>query len=441
MSPEKSARLTFASALALLLCGSLVAFFVIRRLLSVEGWIRHAYTVEVALGELDNSLAEAGRTRMFFIDSGDDKSLQDFNSAVGEIRRRLDDVRTLISDNPKQQLLWNRLNSLSDQRVAVMQESVALKQKGASDLAAQAALTSQGARAAFDTASASEEMKRNEDNLLTQRTQVSQWLFVAILAVLFVVLALSVLLFWIHYRLLNRELSERRKAQMAAQNVSARLLRVQDDERRKFSRELHDGLGQNLVAAKMVASSIPSQDPSVSSLIDLLEECVKETRTLSYLLHPPLLDEIGLISAARSLLDGFGKRTGLAIQADLPVYSGRLPDSVELVLFRVLQEALTNIHRHSKSSRAEVSIRYGETLAVLVVKDFGQGIPPTTLERFRSSDTHSGLGLVGMRERVREQGGNLEISSNGRGTTITATIPLPRADRETENQPAVSAAN
>jgi signal transduction histidine kinase len=430
LSPEKTARITFGSALVLLLCGSLVATFVIRGLLSVEGWIHHAYTVELALGELDTSLAKAGRNRMFYIGSGSEKAVQDFNAAVTEVHKRLDDVRVLISDNPGQQSLCEHLSTIADQRIGVLRQSVALRQSGVSDLAAQSAFTEQVARNALDGASVVEEMKENEDQLVTQRTHVSQNLFVAILVILFVLLASSAYLFWIHYRLLDRELRERRKAQVAAQNVSAHLVRLQDDERRRLSRELHDGLGQNLVAAKMVAASIPSQDESVASLIDLLEQCVKETRTLSYLLHPPLLDEIGLASAARSLLDGFSKRTGLIVHADIPAYSERLPSATELVLFRVLQEALTNIHRHSKSASAEVAILQQQTRASLTVKDFGKGMPEATMERFRSNDTSLGIGLVGMRERVREQGGNLEIISDEHGTTITAIIPRAYGDHQ-----------
>jgi len=437
MSPEKNARIAFVSAVALLLSGSVVTGFIVRSVLSVEGRVRHAYTVEVALGSVDASLAKAGRTRMVLINSDSGKSgdqaLRDFEAATGEVRQSLDGVRILIADSASQQFLWNELNAVALQRLGILEKSVELQQKGASTVEAQDALTNQVAQTAFETAAAIDEMKHNEDDLLAQRSEVSERLLAGMLTALGAVLASSLILFWIHYRLFNLELRERRKAELAARNVSARLLRWQDDERRKISRELHDSLGQNLVAAKMVASGLarnPRSDGH-AELIDLLEESVQETRTISLLLHPPLLDTLGLASAAKSLLDGFAQRTGLSIHADLPSNGKRLPSSIETVLFRVLQESLTNIHRHSKSSSAEVLLRQEREQVMLIVKDHGKGIPPATLERFRSGDPHFGIGLVGMRERVREQGGNMEISSDERGTAISATIPLRHGDGET----------
>ncbi len=438
MSPEKNARIAFVSALALLLSGSAVTAFIISSLLSVEGRVRHAYTVEVALGSVDASLAKAGRTRMVVINPDNDKSgdqaLRDFEAATGEIRQSLDEVGTLTADNASQHLLWNQLNAEAGERLGVLEKSVELRQGVGSTVAAQDALTNQVAQAGFETAATIDEMKHNEDALLAQRSQLSERLLAGTLTALAAVLASSLVLFWIHYRLLNRELLERRKAELAARNVSARLLRLQDDERRKIARELHDSLGQNLVAAKMVAVSLarnPERDGH-AELIDLLEASVQETRTIAYLLHPPLLDTLGLASAARSLLDGFAQRAGLTIHADIPTNGDRLPSPIETVLFRVLQESLTNIHRHSKSSSAEVLLRQEREQVVLVVKDHGKGIPPTTLERFRSGDPHFGIGLVGMRERVREQGGNMEISSDERGTVITATIPVRDGDGQME---------
>ncbi len=143
-------------------------------------------------------------------------------------------------------------------------------------------------------------------------------------------------------------------------NLTGRVLQLQDEERRRFSRELHDSLGQYLAAVKMNLHMFSNSQPGnklLSEAIHLLDQSIAETRTISHLLHPPLLDEARFSSAAKWYLDGFAQRSGIAVKADLPNDLGRLPKPVELGLFRVLQESLTNIHRHSGSSRAEVALK------------------------------------------------------------------------------------
>ena len=143
--------------------------------------------------------------------------------------------------------------------------------------------------------------------------------------------------------------------------------------------------------------------------------------------HPPLLDEVGIASAARWYAEGFAKRSGIELVTDIPDDVGRLPRPAELVVFRVLQESLTNIHRHSKSLRAEVSLRSTPSSAILRVRDYGKGMPRELLANFLKTGTDVGVGLAGMRERVREQGGRFEIQSGKTGTTITVTMPIVAA--------------
>jgi two-component system NarL family sensor kinase len=166
------------------------------------------------------------------------------------------------------------------------------------------------------------------------------------------------------------------------------------------------------------------QDELLKEIDELLTQSVTETRAISHLLHPPLLDEVGIASAARWYLEGFAKRSGFELAVDIPDEVGRLPRTAELVLFRVLQESLTNIHRHSKSTRAEISLHSSPKGAVLRVRDFGKGMNRDVLESFRSTGTNVGVGLSGMRERVREQGGKFDIQSDRTGTTITVTMPI-----------------
>lgn len=154
-----------------------------------------------------------------------------------------------------------------------------------------------------------------------------------------------------------------------------------------------------------------------------LDQALSEIRTTSYLLHPPLLDELGFASAARWYVEGFTKRCG--IQVDLRMTSfQRLPAHVQLVLFRVLQESLTNIHRHSGSSAASVALELDTDRVLVSVRDYGHGIPRERLERFAQTGAEVGVGLAGMRERVRELGGDLQLNSDEQGTLITATIPI-----------------
>jgi signal transduction histidine kinase len=175
-------------------------------------------------------------------------------------------------------------------------------------------------------------------------------------------------------------------------------------------------------------------DSLLNECLKSIDESLAEARTISYLLHPPLLDDIGIASAARWYLEGFSKRSGIQVSADIPDYSERMPHAVELVLFRVLQESLTNIHRHAKSSRADVSLRVAKNRAVLRVRDYGPGIASATLDHFIKDGTHVGVGLAGMQERVREQGGIFEIRSNESGTTIEVNMPLSDVTRATEEQ-------
>jgi two-component system, NarL family, sensor kinase len=215
---------------------------------------------------------------------------------------------------------------------------------------------------------------------------------------------------------------------MANRRLTSHIMQLQDEERRKFARELHDSTGQQLVAAKLVLSSLAAEhvdDDRYSDCLSLVDQSLKEIRTISHLLHPSGLDEAGFSSSAKWYAEEFARRSGLRLGLDIPEPPERLPRQIELALFRVLQESLINIHRHSKSSSAEIIFVPGPLRATLIVKDHGVGIPQEFLERFRSSG-RSGVGLAGMRERVRELGGNFEVTSCADGTSLLITVPVPR---------------
>ena len=216
----------------------------------------------------------------------------------------------------------------------------------------------------------------------------------------------------------------------ALRQLSSRLLSLQDSERRRIARELHDSLGQYLVGLKLNAHMLrqaPEREELWSEADKLMEQCMSEVRTLSYLLHPPTMDAAGFASAARWYVEGFGQRSGLSVTLDARADLDRLPDAVELALFRVLQEALTNVHRHSGASEAEVVVRQDAEEVILEIKDNGRGIPEEVLRHFRATGAGTGVGIAGIRERVRELGGKLTLESNSNGTLVRVAVPLEPA--------------
>jgi PAS domain S-box-containing protein len=230
---------------------------------------------------------------------------------------------------------------------------------------------------------------------------------------------------------LTRDLTERKNSEDQMRELSGRLLKMQDEERRRLGRELHDTVGQYLSAAKMSLDGLASEErfdehqtKDLAESIQLIERSIREVRTLSYLLYPPMLEETGLSPAIRWHLEGFSKRSAIQTTYEVPEDVGRLPQDVELALFRVFQESLTNVHRHSASKTAHVRLVVEHHKALLEIKDLGQGIPSHLLELNSDSLATLGVGIRGMRERVRQLGGQLEIFSSPEGTTVRASIPL-----------------
>jgi PAS domain S-box-containing protein len=224
---------------------------------------------------------------------------------------------------------------------------------------------------------------------------------------------------------------ERVTAEESQRRLSASLLRSQDDERRKIARNLHDSAGQYLAGLKMCLDRARRQDgvpaPAKENLDEageMIKNCESEIRTLSYLLHPPLLEELGLVSSARWFVDGFATRSGVRVNLEASPELGRLDEAIELTLFRILQECLTNIHRHSGSETAAIKIESNAQEVSLVVSDQGKGIAQRKVGFWSAPAPREGVGINGMRERLKELGGKLDIRSTKQGTTVKATIPL-----------------
>lgn len=221
-----------------------------------------------------------------------------------------------------------------------------------------------------------------------------------------------------------------REAEVSVRDLSQRLLRLQDEERRRLGRELHDSLGQLLVAAKMALGALGSEegrrnfDQELAHCSGLLDLAMRELRTMAYVLYPPMLEEMGLRTAIESYLEGFRQRSGVRVEFEAGKDFGRLPRDTELALFRVLQESLTNVHRHSGSPTAQIRLGPKDETAVLEIEDQGKGAPAAALQFSGNPLCLLGVGLRGMNERVQQIGGQLELFSSERGTMVRATVPV-----------------
>jgi len=229
-----------------------------------------------------------------------------------------------------------------------------------------------------------------------------------------------------------RDITERKHAEESLRLLSGQLLHLQDQERRRIARELHDSAGQILAALGMNLSLVESENATVAAAkaikecSSLVQQLSRELRTISHLLHPPLLDEVGLTSGLRSYLEGFTERSKIKVELELPEDLGRLPQDSETSIFRVVQECLTNIHRHSESPVARIRITRSDGQISVEVEDEGKGIPPEKRAALDSGGS-PGVGIRGMRERLRQLGGTLEVNSNGVGTVVVARLPVASA--------------
>jgi two-component system, NarL family, sensor kinase len=213
--------------------------------------------------------------------------------------------------------------------------------------------------------------------------------------------------------------------------LSSRLMTMQDEERRRIAREIHDGLGQELAAAKMILDGIlvkdasPSMQQAAVDASQLVDRAIKQVRTISHLLHPPLLDEVGLVSALRWFLEGLSERSGIEVELNVdPPDLNRLKPDVETAIFRIIQEALTNMFRHSGARNGRVSLKQKQSQVVVTVWDDGKGIDEQVVQLRPES---VGVGIGGMRQRVSELGGRLRLSNANPGTIVEVEIPSRRA--------------
>ncbi len=236
-----------------------------------------------------------------------------------------------------------------------------------------------------------------------------------------------------------RDITERKRAELSLRELSGRLLQLQDEERRHIARELHDSAGQTLAALSMQLTPLaedskatPDSVKVIKKSLGLISELSNEVRTISHLLHPPLLDEVGLSSALRLFVEGFAERSKIKVDLEIPNDFARLPQELETAVFRVVQECLTNIHRHSGSAVAKVRVSRSDTDLRVEVQDQGKGISPEKRLEMELAGK-AGVGIRGMRERIRQLGGALEIGSQRIGGGMTLVARLPIAGRSLES--------
>lgn len=225
-----------------------------------------------------------------------------------------------------------------------------------------------------------------------------------------------------------------RESEQSLRQLSIRLISAQDEERRKIARELHDSVGQYLAYSKMIVDRwLSKPDASeagtqaISEIADSLDKCISETRSISHLLHPPLLDVVGFAAAAGAFVEGFSRRGSIQVNLNIPREMKRLPSSLELVLFRVLQESLTNVLRHADSKTVDIRVEMQKNQIALVIRDYGKGMPKGVVQQLNTQGQSGGVGLSGMRERILEFQGQLVIQSDENGTSIRAVLPLSTA--------------
>jgi signal transduction histidine kinase len=226
------------------------------------------------------------------------------------------------------------------------------------------------------------------------------------------------------------DVTDRRESEEAVRHLSARVLRVQDETQRRIGRELHETVAQSLAGLRMnlsmmerFAGSEKARAEIVADSLAIVDDAVAEVRTVSYLLHPPMIDEAGLITALRWYVEGFQQRSGIATTLDAPEDPGRLPRDLESGVFRIVQEGLTNVQRHSGSATARVSVRCVDHRLTIEIADDGRGLPAAFRDN-RVTLLASGVGIAGINERVHELGGEMSVDSSGKGTSLRVTLPL-----------------
>jgi signal transduction histidine kinase len=425
-----SLTLVFLTIIAL----AAVAYFTERGIVVNRDWVIHSYQVRSQLDDLQLEVMRAQVNETTYVLMQSKEQTLQFREQSDLARRTVDELRRLTEDNPRQQQRLDQLGRMltpSDSLIEPLPDSTRTQ-----------APLSPSERAREEEIGVREKqmdsivrtMQHEEDSLLEQRLKAWDYLFKRNVLMLGLAFAVVTVMLAYNFRLLVCEVTRTRDTEKRVRDnaesyrlMSARILELQDSERRRIARELHDSVGQYLAGLKINLCQLENDaridvPKLIRETIALTECAIQEVRTISHLLHPPLLEELGFLSAARWYVDEYGKRGQIKVSLRVEEPIERLPREIEIALFRVLQEALTNVNRHAAARSVEVSIVCRDGHVTLVVADDGKGIPQDVLVRFRGGAA-SGIGLAGMRERLAEFGGEIRVESSGGGTTVEAMIP------------------
>jgi signal transduction histidine kinase len=444
-STSRLSAVRFASlflAFVLLAIAGFIAYVTVARMEESRDQVLHTYQVRGLLKDLRSGIFESHAQFDLFRLSNNAKEVADLDFLLQNEVALVAETKQLTADNPIQQVRLDQLHQLLQQDInqlhaCVTQQScltVGSSERG--DLMAEVS----GRRRKLSQML--REMENTEEALLQARLRTWRRLFSRLVVTLIGCFGLALVLLFYNFNLLFNEIQRRKEQEdLEKRNtesfrlLSARILELQDVERRKIARELHDSVGQFLAGLKLNLGRLQRRSAEggaenqglLTETIELTDRAIGEVRTISYLLHPPLLDELGFHSAARWYVEGFAKRSGIEVQLHLSEISDRLPKEIELALFRVLQESLTNVHRHAMAHKVEIELECTDDEVTLMVCDDGKGLNMGTLRRFRDGQA-AGIGLAGMRERLAELGGTLEVESSTTGTQICATLPTDECD-------------
>jgi signal transduction histidine kinase len=355
--------LFFALPILLLLGIGLVAERSTASFAESEHWVSHTQEVRAVIENLRADMYVTQDSRKGYLLAGNGYGLENYTAAREQVPVLIKQLRNLTVDNPWQQATLDELEPIIQRKLLLAQESIDLIKSGSTDLLKQADLTRSNDALTRQMSSNLSQMVSEEDALLANRVVVSADTYKRMRLVLAIALAAVVVFLLVNFGRLLVELLNRTRAEAAVRRLSGRILQLQDMERRKIARELHDGIGQYFASSKMTLDSVlnggtlsEAQKIALTEASQLLEQGVAEARTLSHLLHPPLLDEVGFRAAADWFIKGFSERSKIQVKFTAPADLGPMTKEVELVLFRVLQESLTNIHRHAGSTTAEVRL-------------------------------------------------------------------------------------
>jgi signal transduction histidine kinase len=411
-----------------------LAYFTEQGIITGSDRVIHTYQARSRLSDLQVEVMRARDSEVNSLLSRDTGEIFASREQAQLATHLVDELRGLTKDNPAQQKLLQQIGPLLKQeslllehpptpmgaRVLLSPDGRAEKQK----------ITKQEAKvgAMVDT------MQRQEDSLLEQRLRAWNYLFRRNVLILSLALVIVAIMLYHRFRMLVTDVARTKDRERQVRDnaesyrmMSARILELQDSERRRIARELHDSVGQFLAGLKINLNQLeagPRVDRRrlIRETIELTDCALQEVRTLSHLLHPPLLEELGFISAARWYLDEYGKRSQVRVSLEVTEPIERLPREIEIALFRVLQEALTNVHRHAAAESVTVRIFCRDGRVSLTVADDGKGIPQDVLAKFRRGAA-PGIGLAGMRERLAEFGGDIRVESSAYGSILQAVIP------------------